>query len=66
MNSGVYDSYTPLTDNNVDGSYVENVTSFSSRFVKVFLNDSSEATYGNKLIVGLPACPTASNFATDN
>ena len=67
LNTQQYNSYNALTDNNVGSSNTQQVaTYYSSRYVPVFLNSSSTPQWNNKLVVGLPSCPTKSTFATDS
>ena len=66
LNTQQYNSYNALTDNNVGSSTTESVTTYSTRYARVSLNSSSSVYSNNKLVVGLPSCPTVSSFATDN
>lgn len=66
LNIQPYDSYNALTDNNVGSSNIEFPSMYSSRYTQVLLNSSSAPQWNNKLVVGLPSCPTISNFATDS
>lgn len=65
LDTQIYDSYNALTDNNVGSSTTESVSTYSARYASVFLNSSSTPYWDNKLIVGLPSCPTVSSFATE-